>query len=634
MASKKKAAATIPSYTLQSAALGDQGIVTRGYMISSGWWDASTFLTSDHTGRLTVWGLEGQIELLLHTRSFDNALLGLPGALLVCLDGVMSLYRIEGGAFVQIGPVIAARYTPNTQVLVAGAVVVATLDGDLCVYRFDGEALVQQARWPGMGTPLVQLGASRMLANACTLSAGGDMLFAPHHDGAIVISLADGVRHEAPGVVAVCAWDRAAQRAVCIGREHQPGVYSLDCELVAEPPGRVFALSALWAGELLLSVESQQVRALTLAGEERWSLRTNANIARATLSPDGQHLALCFATRVLMLDAQTGASLGDALPEGNIAALRFIQQPPQLIAALSHTPHHNDRSAHRWSLPEGAYLGALGLAHATVAADRLYGSMAEAPPASGYQLARLEPDGSCAPIAPIDYVLRALEVVGEGEHVVSDSYLGGGKWSWTLRARSAADGWQPAIIADSKRVPTPFGLCAGAQRLFATTGGEPIRVFEAQTRAQLHALTGLGKHGVRAVFSADEAWLVGVGPKRVMCWSMADGALRWESKHLRRASDSYASPSPDEYICITPDQRLILTASHVHHRVTARSMETGEPVAELFVEDVEGISALGIGPDGRLYIAAMNGEVRAVTLPAHNAVFAPVFDPTTASSRS
>jgi WD40 repeat protein len=89
---------------------------------------------------------------------------------------------------------------------------------------------------------------------------------------------------------------------------------------------------------------------------------------------------------------------------------------------------------------------------------------------------------------------------------------------------------------------------------------------------------------------------------------MRDGQQVWESKHLKGAAE--------DSICVSPDDQLVLSAGRSHAWIMLRSMQTGELVAQLHQDAVEGITALTFGPDDRLYAAGVDTQLYAIDLPA------------------
>ena len=280
--------------------------------------------------------------------------------------------------------------------------------------------------------------------------------------------------------------------------------------------------------------------------------------------------------------------------------LRILDAPARLLAADALV------GASLWDLASERQLRAFTQRQLTSLGDDLYGisGTPEAP-----HLARIHPDTGAEELLTPASILNILVIGSGGDAALFDAAATTQRQRWALRfIKREGEVWREHVVATATKPPRMLKLVDDqrGRRACLLTSQDEAQVWSLETGELLHRFKGHGKHAGGAAFSADGRWLVAVGQAKVACWDLTLDAPRWFERHADRIVDTV--------ICISPDDRYVVTAGLLHRRVTIRALTTGAALAT-FEAPADEITAACFSPDGTLYLASGAADLYAVTLP-------------------
>jgi hypothetical protein len=280
--------------------------------------------------------------------------------------------------------------------------------------------------------------------------------------------------------------------------------------------------------------------------------------------------------------------------------LRALNAPARLLAADALL------GASLWDLEGERLLRSFDQPHITSLGGHLYGISGAA---GAPHLARINAETGEEERLAGAAVLGALAVGCGGDTALFDSSASSRRQRWALRfVKREGEVWREHVVATATKPPRMLKLVDDqrGRRACLLTSQDEAQVWSLETGELLHTFKGHGKHAGGAAFSADGRWLVAVGQAKVACWDLTLDAPRWFERHAERLVDTA--------LCISPDDRYVVSAGLLHRRVTIRALTTGAALATFEAPD-DDTAALCFSPDGTLYLACGAADLYAVTLP-------------------
>jgi hypothetical protein len=617
-------------HTVSCQRVSAPAICTRRELRSIAWVSPQRLVTRDVHGHTTLWSLDARTCIQRQEQRSGGALSLIRHDRLLCAaSGHVELWSVDTARdHLASVPSPTQRFSHERSIQAAAGIVVAAEDDAMIVLRLEDDRLTELHRWPGLAELLDTSRSARYDMNTCALCADASTLASTFNTQGRVVSLHDGVVHQIADCQRLLALDATGQRALV-----RFGAQLRVVSLPDDAPLHIISLHsraelAQFMGDTLAFVEGDVTLCLhELASQTpRWRRTFDAPINHLACSPDGRHIALGFAHRVLILDAQTGQLAQDGGPQGEISRLACVERPAQIVATPQRSGGPSSPAAHRWSSPDGTYLGALALQFEAVHADAIHGqvpvelsphqraSLVRWPGADAAAVQETLPDTPC--------IFHDTAITQDGRALVYDAFIMNPKGTKSQPVGTKVIGWGIYLLDLHQAPPTPALLFHAkkptfAAQLYASTSRyaalaaqkDSIEVFDLPAARLLYTLKGAGSYGARQLaFSHDEGSLIAACAQKIKRWSMRDGQQVWESKHLKGAAE--------DSICVSPDDLLVLSAGRSHAWIMLRSMQTGELVAQLHQDAVEGITALTFGPDDRLYAAGVDTQLYAIDLPA------------------
>jgi hypothetical protein len=580
---------TTPVMKLAATCVSDAALSHANLIVDVRFDDAGRLLCTDSTGTWSVWSAPegelvwrgtstrdaGPLPLGYHLRlqpAGAGRLLGYAGE----VDGdarykvYPALLEVEGRAAVGIIEDDAIK-AGGWRALLGGAQTLAIMSEQRVVV-LDAETMARVAVWelPRLLGPAEVMRDGDVLAGHMALGCWTLEI----RTGALHVLAADGGARcfavsEAAGLAAL--WEVSARQRVLLcgldggsSRVFDPGLSGAVSSVAFGPGGDTL---------LVASAERELACYALSSGERRWVTRLDLHAARLAVRADGLIAAAC-AQRVTLVDGASGAVLRSAGPPWPQAGLSFRADGPAVHVAPAAPSAIMTRSAFEYRLdapPRGEPLEV------------------EAPHASAF--VRRADGGAAWWCAPRQ----------EGKKTV-----------WALERLEWIDGaWQPVaeLARDAKKRPALWlALCEGAGVLAAASETREVHVYDVETGALRHTLSGLKRPASRVAVSPDGAYVAAVNGKQVMCWPLGAGGVWAQTADMELSGVAF---SPDSSTLYAIDAGPV---SFRPARLHAWDAATGAPGALCELPWGGASHAIALGPDEALYIMASDTNVYRVAL--------------------